>query len=159
MSEHTYYEELAALGAGGHLSASEIEDLHSHLETCAECNNAVEEFREIVDFGLPLTQSRLRRGIDMILARPDPGSRERFIRKASLEGITFSSDVKRTAPSRGRQLSFAAAGVLASIVAALFVSHHLGLPPGRIDQRDSTQERQQLETRTFQDSAPESTIQ
>jgi hypothetical protein len=161
MNEHTHYEELAALAAGGHLCAEEMKDLQRHLETCAECKNVTAEFRDIVHFGLPLTSSRFRRRIDMILARPDPGARERFIRRASLEGITFSPDVKGTDSSRGRHLGFAGAGVgvLAAIVAALFVSHHLGQPFGQFDRRDSTRALQQVAPRTPQNSASEVTIQ
>src|SRR5271154_1512628 len=118
MSNHSHYEELAALAAGGHLSAEELMDLQRHAETCAECKDAVAEFREVVHFGLPLAQSRLRRSISMITSRPDPGARDRFIRRASLEGIAFSPEVRRAATSRGPRLSLAAAGagVLAAIV-------------------------------------------
>jgi hypothetical protein len=161
MNEHTHYEELAALSAGGHLCADEMKDVQRHLETCAECKNVTAEFRDIVHFGLPLTSSRFRRRIDMILARPDPGARERFIRRASLEGITFSPDVKGTDSSRWRHLGFAGAGVgvLAAIVAALFVSHHLSLPFGHFDRRDSVRGLQQVEPHTPQNSASEATIQ
>jgi hypothetical protein len=161
MSEHTHYEELAALAAGGHLCAEEMKDLQTHLETCAECRDAAAEFRDVVHFGLPLVRSRFRSRIEMILARPDPGARERFIRRASLEGITFSPEVTKTGSPRGPNLYFAGAGVgvLAAIVAALFVSHHLGLPIGKFDRQDSTRALQQVEPRTPQNSASEATIQ
>src|ERR1700684_2106615 len=100
MSDHSNYEELAALAATGHLSDQELLDLQRHAETCTECRNAVAEFQEVVHFALPLTQSLLRRSIDMITSRPDPGARERFIRRASLEGITFSPEVRTSAPSQ-----------------------------------------------------------
>ena len=35
MSDHSHYEELAALAAGGHLSDEELTDLQRHAETCA----------------------------------------------------------------------------------------------------------------------------
>jgi hypothetical protein len=161
MSDHTHYEELAALAAGGHLNAEELAALRRHAETCVQCKDAIAEFREIVHFGLPLTQSPFRRYINMIVSRPDPGARERFIRRASLEGIAFSPEVKRTAPSRGSRLSFAAAGagVLAAIVTAvLFISHHLGLPSRQLDLRDPTQARQQVDHLTQQNSTLEATI-
>ena len=135
MSDHSHYEELAALAAGGELSDEELTDLQRHAENCAECKDAVSEFRD-VQFALPLAQSPFRRYINMITSRPDPGSRERFIRRASLEGIAFSPEVKRPVSSGGPRLSFAAAGagVLAAIVTVvLYVSHHLGLPSRQLD--------------------------
>jgi hypothetical protein len=135
MSDHSHYEELAALAAGGHLSDQELTDLQRHSETCAECKNAVAEFREVVHFGLPLAQSPLRRSLNMITSRPDPGARERFIRRATLEGIAFSPEVRRPVASRAPRLTLAAAGAgaLAGIVTAvLFISHHLGVPPRQL---------------------------
>ena len=145
MSDHSNYEELAALAATGHLSDQELLDLQRHAESCPECKNALAEFREVVHLGLPLTQNPLRRSIDMITSRPDPGARERFIRRASLEGITFSPEVRRPTTSRGRGLAFAAAGaaVLAAIVTGVpFVSHHPSVPSRQLGltQRNSSLE-------------------
>jgi anti-sigma factor RsiW len=161
MSDHSRYWELAALAGGGHLSDEELRDLQRHAETCAECKNAVAEFREVVHLGLPLTQSRLRRRISMIMTRPDPDSRERFIRKASLEGIPFSSDVKRTASPRRPALSFVAAGVgvlAAIIIAVIYGSHYLDRTPHQLDPRDSTEARQQFDHLTQQNSVLEATV-
>lgn len=161
MSDHSHYEELAALAPGGHLSDEELTDLQRHAETCAECKDAVAEFRDVVYFGLPLAQSRFRRYINMITSRPDSGARERFIRRASLEGIAFSPEVKKPVLSREPRLSFAAAGagVLAAIVTAVFfISHHLGLPSRQFDLRDPSQARQQLDQLTQQNSALNATI-
>jgi hypothetical protein len=161
MSDHTHYEELAALAAGGHLSAEELTDLQRHAKSCVQCKNAIAEFREVVRFGLPLTQSPFRRYINMITSRPDPGARERFIRRASLEGIAFSPEVKRPVPSGGPRLSFAAAGagVLAAIaISVLYISHHPGPPSRQLDLRDPTQARQQLDHLTQQNSDLNATI-
>jgi hypothetical protein len=146
MIDHSHYEELAALAAGGHLSDQDLMDVQRHAETCAECKNALAEFHEVVSFGLPLAQSALRRSINMITSRPDPGARERFIRRASLEGITFSPEVRATAASPRPRFIFAAAsaGVAAAIVAGvLFLSDHRDVPSHQLSQ---------------QSSAPESTI-
>jgi hypothetical protein len=146
MSDHSHYEELAALAVGGHLSDQELTDFQQHVKTCGECKNAVAEFNEVVRFGLPLAESPLRRSINMIASRPDPGARERFIRRASLEGIAFSPEVRRPAASRGPRLIYATAGVglLAAIVTAiLFFSHHRGVPSrqlGQLSQQNSTLE-------------------
>ena len=58
MSDHSQYEELAALAAGGYLADDELREFQRHAETCAECRNAVSQFGELVHFGLPLVQSR-----------------------------------------------------------------------------------------------------
>jgi hypothetical protein len=161
MKEHSRYVELAAGAATGLLSEEELRDLHGHTQTCAECRNAAAELRELVHFHLPLTQSRVRRYINMIMSRPDPGARERFIRRASLEGVRFSPEVKRLASSKGRFLTFAAAGagVLAALAIAVFYgSHHLGKPPQQLDTRDSTQARQELDHLTQQNTSLRATI-
>jgi hypothetical protein len=130
------------------------------MASCADCKNAAAEYRELVHSHLPLIQGRLRQRIDMIFTRPDSGARERFIRRASLEGITFSPDVKRMASSRRPTLRFAAAGagVLAAIVTAVLYISHLGLPSGQLDVRDPTQARQQIDHLTQQNSTLETTI-
>jgi len=159
MSDHSHYEELAALAAGGHLSDDELTDLERHAETCPQCKSAGTDFREIVHFGLPLVQSPFRRSINMITSRPDPGARERFIRRASLEGIAFSPDVRRPTHSRGLRLSLAAAGAcgIAAIVAVvLYTSDHLGPQPSQFNQ--PTQGRQQLDRLSHQNSTLEATI-
>jgi hypothetical protein len=142
MSDHSHYEELAALAAGGHLSDQELTDLQQHAKTCAECKNAAAEYREVVRFGLPLAENPFRRSINMIKSRPDPGARERFIRRASLEGIAFSPEVRRPATSRAPRLTFAAAGagvLVAIVTVVLLISHHLGAPSqlGQLSQQNS----------------------
>jgi hypothetical protein len=144
MIDHTHYEELAALAAGGQLSGQELTDFQRHSANCAECRDAIAEFEEIVHFGLPLVQSPFRRSINMITSRPDPGARERFIRRALLEGVAFSREVRRPAISRrsGFTLAVATACVVVAVVAGvLFVSHHLGVSSrelGQLSQQNST---------------------
>jgi len=161
MSDHSYYEELAALRAGGHLIDEELSDLQRHEETCAQCKNAAAEFRKVCLFGLPLAQSRFRRMINMLTNRPDPGATERFIRRASLEGIAFSQDVKAQASSRTPYLSFAVAGVgsLAVLaVAFLYGSYRPDHTSRHPDEQNSAQVRQQLERLSQQNAALDATI-
>jgi Anti-sigma-K factor rskA len=161
MNDHSRYVELAALAAGGHLSEEDLNELHRHTETCTDCKNASVELRELVRLHLPLTQSHLRQHINTMMNRPDPGARERFIRRASLEGITFSPEVKSHAPARGRPLSFAAAGAgvfLAIVIAVLYGSQHLNHRSRQADARDATQARQQLDPLTQQNSSLNATI-
>jgi hypothetical protein len=161
MSDHSHYEELAALAAGRHLGDDELRDLQSHAETCVQCQNAIAEFRELLHFGLPLAQSHVSRSINMITNRPDQGATERFIRRASREGITFSRHVKESVPSRGSHLRLVTAGVgvLAAIVVAFFYgSHHPVHVPLQSDKQSPTQVQQQLEHLKQQNSTLEATI-
>jgi hypothetical protein len=159
MNDHSRYLELAALEAGGHLSEEELKEFHRHTEICTDCKNAAAELRQLVRTHLPLTQSRVRQHINTMITRPDPGARERFIRRAALGGITFSPEVKSLGPSRGRTLSFAAAGVLtALVITALYGSQHLGQPSHQVDPRDSTQTRQQLDHLIQQNSSLNATV-
>ena len=161
MSDHSYYEELAALRAGGHLIDEELSDLQRHEETCAQCKNTAAEFRKVCLFGLPLAQSRFRRMINMLTNRPDPGATERFIRRASLEGIAFSQDVKAQASSRTPYLSFAVAGVgsLAVLaVAFLYGSYRPYRTSLHPDEQNSAQVRQQLERLSQQNAALDARI-
>src|ERR1700760_4660987 len=105
-TDHSHYEELAALAAGGHLSDEERMELQRHAETCAECKNAVTEFRQVVRFGLPLTGNPFRRSLNRITSRPDPGAKERFLRRASREGIVFSPEFRGSTASRRPRLTF-----------------------------------------------------
>lgn len=46
---HEKYRELCALAASGNLNQAEQEELREHLADCAECREAVKEFRAVVD--------------------------------------------------------------------------------------------------------------
>jgi hypothetical protein len=143
MTDHSHYEELAALAAGGHLSDEELIELQRHAETCAECKNAMAEFREVVRFGLPLTESPFHRSVNMITSRPDPGAKERFLRRASHEGIVFSPELRRSTVSRRPSFTFAAAGagaVAAIVLGALFIPLRPTRQPGLVSQQNSNLE-------------------
>ncbi|HEY6376926.1 MAG TPA: hypothetical protein VIX90_15505 [Edaphobacter sp.] len=160
MSDHSHYEELAALAAGGYLGDDELADLRQHADTCTECKSAVAEFSEIMHFGLPTVQSPFGRSINMIMSRPDSGATERFIRRASLEGIAFSPEVKKAAHSEWPRFSLASAsacGLAVIVTAVLYFSHHLG-PPFRQHDQGPMQARQQLDRLTQQNSALEASI-
>jgi hypothetical protein len=154
MSDHSHYEELAALAAGGYLDDEELSKFQKHSESCAQCKNAVAQFGELVHFGLPLVQSRLRRGISMITGRPNPGATERFIRRASAEGIEFSRDVRKRNSFPKLNLSFAAGvGVLAALLFALLYGSHIpGHTAVQRDPQNAAQVQQQLEQLTRQNS-------
>jgi hypothetical protein len=160
MSDHSQYEELAALAAGGYLSDEELHDFQTHAASCAQCRDHVAQFGELVHFGLPLVQSQLRRRISMFTSRPNPGATQRFLKRASAEGIQFSPDVQKPKPSRGFQFSFAAAaGVLAAVLVAFLYGGRLpGHPPLPGDKQNATQAQQQLQQLTRQNSNLEATV-
>jgi hypothetical protein len=122
MSDHSHYEELAALDAGGFLSDVEHIELHEHTRTCLDCLRAKEGFSELVHSGLPLTVSPVREFADKMKAPPDNGMRSRFLYRARLEGIKFSPSVEGSTRSSGRRVGFfvAAAAALATAVIATF---------------------------------------
>jgi hypothetical protein len=125
MSDHSQYEELAALAAGGHLDDDELSDFQRHWETCTQCRNAVALFGELVYFGVPLVQGRYRPDIRMITSRANPGATERFINRAAEEGIEFSRDVRKRDSSSGSLLSLALGAVApaALLVGTVYDSH------------------------------------
>ena len=93
--DHSRFEELAALSAGGYLSAEELGELREHVQTCEQCAEAEAEFIEVVRSGLPLTQSPMREFLDRARHKPEKGARERFLQQARREGIVFSSAIDR----------------------------------------------------------------
>lgn len=123
MTDHSHYEELAALEAGGFLSEAEHLELCEHTKTCPECLKTKEVLSELVHSGLPLTVSPGREFADKLKTHPDNGLRSRFFRRARLEGIRFSPAVDGLARNSGRRFGFfpAAAAVFAvAIIAIVF---------------------------------------
>jgi hypothetical protein len=149
MSDHSYYEELAALMAGGHLSAEERSDLHKHLMSCADCSHALEEFSELSHFGLPLAQGNIRQGFNLITTRLNPGAKERFIERAKLEGVVFSPEVEKSAPTRNSGIGFLvlSSGALAAaiIAASIYLPSMFYRVRSQHPAQSSTQPQQQLD--------------
>src|SRR5262245_34242640 len=93
MPDHIYYEQLAALAAGGHLTEPEREELRVHVGVCPECRESVRAYRDIVISGLPLTRDAGSAGREMVTAAPAAEARERFLTRARSEGVSFSPDL------------------------------------------------------------------
>jgi len=141
MSDHSRFEELAALEAGGLLSYEEQIALREHTKDCAECRKTVEEFRTIVRFGLPQTVRPVRELMDQLRTRPDRGMRSRFLQRARGEGIRFSPDVEGPVSHRGRRVGLmvaAATGLITLILALTFHGTYWA-------SRESIQAKQQAE--------------
>jgi hypothetical protein len=122
MSDHIHYEELAALAAGGYLSADEYREFREHLKNCPWCHQTLGELSEIFQVGLPLTRGTLHDFTDKLKATPSTTLRDQFLRQATLSGAQFSSAVERDSSHRIFSLNvvaMAGTAVVAVIIAAL----------------------------------------
>ncbi len=145
MTDHSHFEELAALEAGGFLSNEELMELREHARDCEECRKAQEEFSGIVSSGLPLTVSPIREFMDIAKTRPDSGLRGRFLQRARLEGVVFSPSVDGSIRHPGRRVGLfvpAATALVAAIVAAVFIGTYWH--PASLESRQGQQQVEQL---------------
>ena len=151
MSDHTHFEELAALKAGGFLSNEELTELGEHTKSCVECRQAEEEFSRLVDCGLPLTVSPVREFVDKAKTRPESGIHSRFLQRARLEGVVFSPAVEQSARHHGRHASFrvVAATALATVIVTLTFYGTYGRPASR----ESAQLQRQVDRLKQENSA------
>ncbi len=118
MNDHSYYEELVALAAGGNLSEQEFGELCEHLAACSECRQHQREFRYLVRSGLPLVGDHCFGLLEKMKARPEAGVRERFLARARTEGARFSPNVDKPVSAPWLHLGYrpAAVAVLAAAV-------------------------------------------
>jgi hypothetical protein len=141
MPDHSYYEELTALAAGGHLSDSESEELRAHLAECAACREDAHAYGNIAGSGLPLLRDT-GAGPTAVTREPAAGARERFLARAESIGARFSADVHETAPVQRRRFgpqAIAGLALAAAVVMAVWSVTQL---------RSVTGAQQQVETLT-----------
>jgi hypothetical protein len=143
MIDHSHYEELAALEAGGFLSDTELIELREHTKDCLECLKADQEFSELARSGLPQTVSSVREFLDKMKTRPDNGLRARFLQRARSEGVVFSPEIEGSLRHPGRRVGFvvAAVTVLATAIIAVALSGAYLRPA----YRESLQAQQQVD--------------
>lgn len=142
MTDHSHYEELAALSAGGFLSGEEWLELRSHCSGCNECRHSEQEFRELVRLGLPLMRGRLLDFVDATNTRGTPELRKRFLSRATLEGIRFTAAVEKDAPV-GWRLRLAPVGAIALIAVTLVAGIYGAYSFRRLRSLQSVQPEQQ----------------
>lgn len=156
MNDHSHFEELAALEAGGFLSGEELMELREHAKDCVECRNAQEEFSALVCSGLPQTVSPIREFMDEVKTRPDNGIRGRFLQRARLEGIAFSLEVEGSIRHPGRRISLfvpAATALVTAIIAAIFFGTYWHpAPPGIHPGTAAGRAAQEGELRAYRES-------
>jgi hypothetical protein len=90
MPKHEHFEELCALLPIGQLSAEEYEELSEHLRACGNCRHATEEFSLVLD-QLPNADSDV--DDQSLLVLQGKSYRERFLKRATAEGVPFSNQV------------------------------------------------------------------
>lgn len=144
MADHARYEELTALGAGGLLTADEYSELHEHLAGCAECQRDAKGLREMVRSGLPLLP-QFSEQVKKTNIGPDDGVRDRFLARASSEGLRFSPKLQTPeSPARlsfGLRLAFVIPAVCILLLGVFFgpkISNRL------ISMSQATQEKNRL---------------
>ena len=144
VTEHEQYEALCALAAGGLLEGPEFADFQAHLKQCSECRSDYRELSDLVTGELPHGQGTVRQKLAAITAKPLPGSRQRFLRRARAEGVAFSREVET--PARSRSWYFrpfpglvGAAVVVAAVVS--FAVYHFRVDPNP-EQSNSAASRQ-----------------
>lgn len=145
MIDHSHFEELAALAAGGFLSGEELSELREHAKDCVECQRAEEEFGGLVRSGLPLTVSPVREFMDIARTRLDSGLRGRFLQRARLEGVSFSPSVDGSIRHPGRRFGLlvpAATALVTAIIAAVFFGAYWH--PASRESKQSEQQVEQL---------------
>ena len=112
--------------------------------TCAECQQSEEDFAEIVECGLPLTQGPVREFYDKMKFKPSEGARERFLQRARTQGIRFSPQIEHPVPGPGKRVGFvfvvAGASALAAAVAVMTLYPKIVRPsPERAPSQSLTQ--------------------
>src|SRR6266851_4475563 len=129
MRKHEDFEELAALAAIGQLSIEEHRDLLEHLRGCTACRRTSDRFNFILD-ELPLPEpSASDRDIQQLQGA---SYRERFLERASAEGVRFTPEAlgekkRRIATSLFSNWRPYALGI-ASAVAVMVVASAVVLP-------------------------------
>jgi Tfp pilus assembly protein PilV len=95
-SHHEHFEELCALAASGQITEPEFVELQDHLQQCAYCRSAYDDFIDLLHDKLPLAHP------DVAGSSTLPGFfsvnssyRERFLARARKEGVAVSLEPPR----------------------------------------------------------------
>jgi hypothetical protein len=133
MPQHEAYEELCALAAGGLLEEADLVDFRAHMKECSQCRSDYQESLTLVTRDLPQSEGPFRQKLAAMRAKPLPGSRQRFLRRAQAEGVIFSPEVD--APVRSAPWPFRP--ILLAPIAAVVVAA-VGLAAYRLYQTPDT---------------------
>jgi Anti-sigma-K factor rskA len=138
-AEHEWHEELCALAAGGLLEGAELVHFRAHVKGCSECLSDYQELSSLVTQELPQAQGSFRQKLAEIGAKPQPGSRQRFLSRARSEGVIFSREVET--PSRSVPWYFRTVAALAPVAALIVLAvslrvYHFHETPGAVGAKD-----------------------
>ncbi len=115
MDPHEEFLELCALSTSGELTAAEQETLAKHLEDCADCRKAIQQFEAVVDRAVPALSPHLR---DDSNAPPDPFAdaiaEARLFERLSREKYTSNGSTSRPS-DRALTVARATSGLRKSI--------------------------------------------
>jgi hypothetical protein len=115
MSDHERLEQLCALAVTGDLELEEFRKLGEHLYECAQCRASYQDFRAIMERGLPTLKPpgpmrwRLRRF----------GMKKRFLERARKEGIA----IEESGPRNRTSMRLLAAAVVTGLALIVFGSY------------------------------------
>lgn len=99
LPEHEHFEELCALAAGGLLDGSDFVDFRAHMKDCPRCRSEYQQLSSLITQELPQAKGTIRQKLRDLTAKPLPGSRQRFLRRARTEGLVFSPEAETSAQS------------------------------------------------------------
>jgi outer membrane murein-binding lipoprotein Lpp len=157
MNDHEHYEELAALAAGGFLSDQELAELGEHTKTCAQCLKAQAEFSELFRSGMPLAAGEFREAQGRLTTDTDPEIRDRFLKRARLEGISLAPSFGLSIPPK-RSIFASVVGIAAPIAALLLLAIYGGYAYLGRSHTDSGQSQQKIEQLQSQNASLNTTV-
>jgi len=134
MSRHEEFEQLCALQAIGQLPPEDHAKLTLHLEDCASCRAALQEFRVVSEI-VPAADRARRVASNRILPRSDREFREGFLARARHEGIRLTAQSDRSPETYDGWLAlvfrYYPAGVALAclLITADFLLRHDGATP------------------------------
>jgi hypothetical protein len=157
MNDHEHYEELAALAAGGFLSDQELTELGEHTKGCGQCLKSQAEFTELFRSGMPLTANEFREAQDRLTTETDAGMRDRFLKRARLEGISVAPSFGQSIPPK-RNIFASVLGIAVPIAALLLLAVYGGYAYLGRTHTDSGQFQQQIEQLQSQNNSLNTTV-
>jgi hypothetical protein len=112
-AHHLHFEVLCALAPTGQLSPQELEELHDHLSLCASCAGRLMEFSCLGSEILLTSSKQLRRELSAT------SMRERFVARASRDGVPLHRPVFTSALSNTLRLATTGLALLLLVVVTL----------------------------------------
>jgi hypothetical protein len=145
LPQHEQFEALCTLAAGGLLEGAEVVDFHSHMKECSQCRSDYQDLSNLVAGALPQAGRSFWQNLSERTAKPMPGSRQRFLRRARAEGLVFSRDVETFSPSAPwyfRPITMLAPIAAVALVAVGLTIYHFRQTPDTARTQDATAAQQ-----------------